>query len=35
LRDGRWLLLGAIRENDPVCFPPFTAVTFSLADLWV
>ncbi|HHW78411.1 MAG TPA: Uma2 family endonuclease [Xanthomonadaceae bacterium] len=35
LRDGRWLLLGAIREDDPVCFPPFAAVTFSLADLWV
>lgn len=35
LQDGQWLLLGAIREDDPVCFPPFTAVTFSLADLWV
>ena len=35
LRDGRWLLLGAIREDDPVCFPPFVVVTFSLADLWV
>ena len=35
LRDGRWVLLGAIREDDPVCFPPFAAVTFSLTDLWV
>lgn len=35
LRDDHWLLLGAIREDDPVCFPPFAAVTFSLADLWV
>lgn len=35
LQNGRWLLLGAIREDDPVCFPPFAAVTFSLADLWV
>ena len=35
LQDGRWLLLGAIREDDAVCFPPFAAVTFSLADLWV
>jgi len=35
LHDGRWLLLGAIGEADPVGFPPFAAVTFSLADLWV
>ena len=35
LNEGRWILLSAIREDEPVCFPPFTAVTFSLADLWV
>ena len=35
LNEGKWILLGAIREDEPVCFPPFTAVTFSLADLWV
>ncbi|MFO1430486.1 MAG: Uma2 family endonuclease [Candidatus Competibacteraceae bacterium] len=35
LSEGKWLLLGAIRENEPVCFPPFTAVTFSLGDLWI
>lgn len=35
LHEGKWILLGAIREDEPVCFPPFTAVTFSLGDLWV
>ncbi len=35
LRDGQWVLLGAIGEDAPVCFPPFAAITFSLADLWV
>jgi Uma2 family endonuclease len=35
LRQGQWVLLGVIGEDDPVCFPPFTVVTFSLADLWV
>jgi len=35
LHDSRWLLLGAIKEDDPFRFPPFAAVTFSLADLWV
>ena len=35
LCEDRWVLLGAIGEDDSVCFPPFAAVTFSLADLWV
>jgi hypothetical protein len=35
LRDSQWVLLGAIREDDAVCFPPFAAVSFSLADRWV
>ena len=35
LGDGQWVLLGAIGEAEPVCFPPFAAITFSLADLWV
>ena len=35
LSEGKWVLLGAIREDEPVCFPPFAAVTFALADLWV
>ncbi|MDT8397457.1 MAG: Uma2 family endonuclease [Pseudomonadales bacterium] len=33
--DGRWLLLGTLRENEPVKQPPFDAVAFSLGDLWV
>jgi Uma2 family endonuclease len=35
LVEGKWVLLGAICEDEPVCFPPFAAVSFSLADLWV
>lgn len=35
LRGGRWVLLGAIGDDATVCFPPFAAVSFSLADLWV
>jgi len=35
LREGQWVLLGAIGDDAPVCFPPFAAVSFSLADLWV
>jgi hypothetical protein len=35
LHEGKWLVLGAVREDEPVCFPPFAAVTFPLSDLWV
>ena len=35
LQHGRWLLVGSLREDNPVSLPPFDAVTFSLADLWV
>ncbi len=35
LHEGKWLWLGAVREDEPVCFPPFAAVTFPLSDLWV
>ena len=31
---GHWLLLGTLKENDPVRQPPFDAVSFSLGDLW-
>jgi Uma2 family endonuclease len=31
---GQWLLLGTLKENDPVQQPPFDAVSFSLGDLW-
>ena len=34
LRDGRWLLIAVLKDNDPVTVPPFDAVEFSLADLW-
>ena len=31
---GRWLLIATLKDDDPVCVPPFDATTFSLADLW-
>ena len=34
LRDGQWTLIGTSKDDEPVCIPPFDAVTFSLADLW-
>ncbi len=34
LHEGRWLLLTTLSEDDPVCQPPFDAITFSLASLW-
>lgn len=34
LREGRWLLIGTAKDDDPVYIPPFNAITFSLADLW-
>lgn len=33
-RDGRWLLLATLSENDAVAQPPFDAITFGLAALW-
>lgn len=35
LREGAWLLLATLKDDDPVSLPPFAAVTFPLADLWV
>ncbi|MFO1431371.1 MAG: Uma2 family endonuclease [Candidatus Competibacteraceae bacterium] len=35
LRDGAWLLLTTLKDDDPVSVAPFAAVTFSLGDLWV
>lgn len=32
--DGHWLLLGTLKEDDPVAQPPFDAVTFPLDALW-
>jgi Uma2 family endonuclease len=34
LREGFWVLLGTLQDEDPVAMPPFDAVTFSLAELW-
>ncbi len=34
LREGSWLLIATLKDDDPVCVPPFEAMTFSLADLW-
>ena len=34
LREGQWVLIGTAKDDDPVCIPPFDAITFSLADLW-
>ena len=34
LRLGQWLLIGTAKDADPICIPPFDAITFSLGDLW-
>ena len=34
LHDGRWLLIGSAKDDEPVSIPPFDAITFGLADLW-
>ena len=34
LREGQWVLIGTAKDDDPVCIPPFDAITFSLGDLW-
>ena len=34
LRDGQWVLLETLKENDAVSLPPFDAISFSLGDLW-
>ena len=34
LRDGQWLLLETLTENEAVSLPPFEAISFSLGDLW-
>ena len=34
LHDGRWVLVGAAKDDEPVRIPPFDAITFSLGDLW-
>lgn len=34
LRDGAWLLVGALKEDDEVRLPPFDAIGFPLSELW-
>lgn len=34
LREGAWVLIAVLKDEDPVSVPPFQAVTFPLADLW-
>ena len=34
LREGQWVLIATLKDDDPVSVPPFDAITFSLADLW-
>ena len=35
LREGPWVLLKQLADNAQVSVPPFDAITFSLADLWI
>jgi len=34
LQQGRWTLIAALKDDEPVAVPPFDAIAFSLADLW-
>jgi len=34
LEQGRWILLGTLRDDDRVCVAPFDAITIHLAELW-
>lgn len=34
LRENRWTLIAALKDDDRVAVPPFDAVEFGLADLW-
>lgn len=34
LREGKWLLLTTLKEDDPVRVPPFDAITLALSLLW-
>jgi Uma2 family endonuclease len=34
LRDGHWLLIATLKDNDQVAVPPFAAAPFALGDLW-
>ena len=34
LREGQWVLLATLADDDPVSLPPFDAITFPLDALW-
>ena len=34
LREGRWILAGRAKDDEPVSIRPFDAITFSLGELW-
>ena len=34
LRDGHWLPIATLRDDDTVSVPPFEAIAFNLGDLW-
>lgn len=34
LRDGHWLLIATLKDDDQVAVPPFDAAPFGLGDLW-
>ena len=34
LREGQWVLLATLADDDPVSLPPFEAITFPLDALW-
>jgi len=34
LMEGRWSLMASLKDDDPVCQPPFDAIEFSLDGLW-
>ena len=34
LGDGRWQVIAAVEDNEPVNIAPFEAITFRLGDLW-
>ena len=34
LREGQWVLIASLKDDDSVSVPPFEAISFSLGDLW-
>ena len=34
LREGQWVLIASVEDDDPVTIAPFEAITFSLGGLW-